>query len=275
MEAFVDIHCHLIPGIDDGAETIEHTLDMARTAVADGIGTIIVTPHQLGSSSVRGELIRERTRQLQQILHEHTVPLHIEPGADVRIEPNLASRIQSGDVLTLADKRKHVLLELPHELSIPLGPLLKELRINKMVGILSHPERNLELLVDHKLAYRVVEEGGLLQITADSLLGTFGSKVQRFAEQLVAQGWAHFIATDAHGTKSRPPILSKAFQRVVELADQEIARDLFVRNPAQVAKGLDVAGGRRSCQVASSGRVRLKPDLRRRWFGLGNLNRAG
>ena len=110
----VDIHCHLLPAIDDGATDSAESLAMARLAVADGITTVIVTPHQLGNYGRNaGEAIRTQCRQLQEFLDGHGVALQVLPGADVRIEPDMIRRIRAGDVLTLADRRKHVLLEVP------------------------------------------------------------------------------------------------------------------------------------------------------------------
>src|SRR5689334_3371145 len=114
---FVDIHCHLVPGIDDGAQNWDDTLAMARMASEDGIGTIVVTPHQLGSYRCNvGDEIRRRTAELQSVLDEHHIDLQVLPGGDVRIESDLVSLVRQGEVMSLADHRKHVLLELPHEM---------------------------------------------------------------------------------------------------------------------------------------------------------------
>ena len=133
---FVDIHCHLLPGIDDGAKSWEESLAMARMAVADGIETIVVTPHQLGGfSQNHGPTIRARTEELSQLLAEHEIPLVVLPGADVRIESNMIALVQQGEVLSLADHRRHILLELPHELYLPLDRLILDLKAADMVGI--------------------------------------------------------------------------------------------------------------------------------------------
>ncbi len=113
---------------------------MARLAVAEGIGTVIVTPHQLGNySRNRGEMIRAQAAAFRELLDEHGLPLHVLPGADVRVEPDLVSKIRSGEVVTLADQRRYVLLELPHEVYLPLDRLLGELEAAGMVGVLSIP----------------------------------------------------------------------------------------------------------------------------------------
>ncbi|OHB70024.1 MAG: hypothetical protein A2V70_18410 [Planctomycetes bacterium RBG_13_63_9] len=235
---FVDIHCHLLPGLDDGAADWQETLAMARLAVADGISTVVVTPHQLGASvGNRADTIRALTVQLQEFLHEHHVALRVLPGADVRIEPDLVQRIQSGEVLTLADRRRHVLLELPHDVCFPLDSLLAGLKAAGMVGILSHPERNLRILAQGDLLHPLVHAGCLLQVTAGALVGTFGSRVMKFSQSLVRRGFVHFVATDAHGAKTRRPLLRRAFKQVAALAGYPTAVDLCCGNPALVLSG--------------------------------------
>lgn len=242
---FVDIHCHLLPGIDDGAADWETTLCMARMAVADGTETIIVTPHQLGNfAHNHGDDIRARTRELQQVLAQHAIPLEVLAGGDVRIEDRLAEQLIGGAVMSLADRRRHVLLELPHELYFPLEGLLAELAREGMTGILSHPERNQGLLGDRGLLPGLVDAGCLMQITAGSLLGTFGAQSRRLAEWMLAEGLVHFVATDAHGTRSRRPLMRRAYDRVAELTDSQTADDVASHHGACVARGQPVPAGR-------------------------------
>jgi len=243
--SFVDIHCHLVPGLDDGAQSWEQSLLMAAMAAADGIQTIVVTPHQLGSFAHNsGQAIRARTAELQQFLDNHGVALRVLPGADVRIEPGMVEQLRSGEVLTLADRRKHVLLELPHELYFPLEDVLESLRRVGMVGILSHPERNQGLLKQSRLVPPLVDRGCLMQVTCGSLLGTFGASAQQMCEWMLEQGLVHFLATDAHGHSARRPLMKHAFERAKRIVGEEIAVDLCCRNPAAVAAGADVAGQR-------------------------------
>ena len=238
---FVDIHCHLLPGIDDGAESWDTTLAMARQAVEDGIQTVVVTPHQLGNySSNRGDMIRSLVGETRKFLAQHQIPLRIEPGADVRIEPEMIAGLQSGEIVSLADLRKHVLLELPHELYFSIDRVLDQLNRDGMTGILSHPERNKGILERPEVVEPLVRRGCLMQITAASLIGTFGSDCQRMSEWLLKQGLVHFISTDAHSTGSRRPNLSRAFAVAAEIAGVEIALDLCCRNPACVADGEEV-----------------------------------
>lgn len=245
-ERFVDIHCHILPQLDDGADSWDESLAMARLAVNDEISTIVCTPHQLGNyNSNDGRTIRDQVAMLQRLLEAKGVPLAVLPGGDVRIEPDMIRKIRDGDVLTLADGGRYVLLELPHEVYFHLDRLLEELDAAELVGILSHPERNRGILRQPRVVERLVRAGCLLQLTADSLTGAFGSEIKVFSEWLVSEGLVHFVATDAHGFRSRRPLLGSAFDRVVDLADYATAEAVCCRNPARVVDGRDVARGRR------------------------------
>jgi len=244
---FVDIHCHLLPGIDDGAKSWDDALAMARLAVDDGTTTIIATPHQLGSFGHNdGDDIRRLVAELQRRLIDAQIPLKVLAGADVRIESYMVERITAGDVLTLGDHRRHVLLELPHELYFPIDPVLEELARRKLAGILSHPERNAGILRQSGVLAPLVEAGCLMQITAGSLCGGFGAICQEFAEWMLSQRLVHFVATDAHSPRSRRPLMRRAFERICELTDIETATDLCSRNPSRVVNGHNVPSGERT-----------------------------
>ena len=269
--SFVDIHCHLLPGIDDGAKDLDQALAMARLAADDGTTTIIATPHQLGSfGHNRGDDIRRQVAELQQRLDAAGIPLNVLPVADVRIEPGMIDRILSGDVLTLGDKRRHVLLELPHELYLPLEPIIEELARHRMVGILSHPERNEGILRCPDIVGPLVDAGCLMQITAGSICGTFGPECQQASEWLLAEGLVHFVATDAHSPRSRRPLMRRAFERVAELAGEAMAIELCSHNPLAVTKGQAVQPGHRAAtrRKRAWGRHSCLPEKAQRQAGI-------
>ena len=241
-DVFVDIHCHLLPGIDDGARDWKQSLAMARIAAEDGIRRSIMTPHQLGQyTQTTGEQIRTLTHEFQCRLDAEGIPLEVLPGADVRIDSDMIERLASGDCMSLGDQRKHVLLELPHELYMPLEPVLSSLQRIGMLGILSHPERNEGLLKRPELIAPLVDQGCLMQITADSLCGVFGDGPCKMCESMLEQGLVHFIASDAHGTRRRKPTIDAAFQRAKSLVGEPYATAICCDNPAAVADGRTVA----------------------------------
>lgn len=242
----IDIHCHLLPAIDDGAADRTESLAMARLATSDGIQAIVVTPHQLGPfAHTRGETIRAQAEAFARALNEERVALRILPGAELRIEPGFAAselvaRLKGGELLTLADQRRHVLVDLPEQAYVGLDDLLAELTAAGMVAILAHPERNREILARPERLHPLVAAGCLLQVTAGSLLGEFGADVQQLADRLIRQGIVQLVASDAHHIHFRRPVLAAAFDHVAQHAGVEAARVLFHLNPASIVAGRPV-----------------------------------
>ena len=248
-EPFVDIHCHILPGIDDGAKHWDDALAMARLAAEDGTATIVATPHQLGSwSDNRGDEIRPLVAELNARLAAEDILLTVLVGGEIRIEPGLVEQLVTGELVTLGDHRRHVLLELPHELYFPIDGLMTELAARRITVVLAHPERNEGILRKPELAAELVDAGCLMQLTAGSLCGTMGPHVQALAEQMIAKGQAHIVATDGHSPKTRRPLLGRAYERICELADVQTAEELCCRNPARIAAGRSVTAGRRTIQ---------------------------
>jgi protein-tyrosine phosphatase len=245
--SFTDVHCHLLPGIDDGARDWGESLAMARLAVADGMTTMIVTPHQLGSfARNRADQIRKLTSELQLRLSAANIPLQVLPGGEVRIEPGLVDRLDSDEILTLGDYHRHILLELPHEEYIPIENLAADLKQRQLTVILAHPERNGGFLDQPDLIEPLVDAGLLMQITADSLCGIVGPEPQQLAEWMIERGLVHFVSTDSHGLRTRRPLMGRAFEQLCELADERTAHDLCCRFPGRVAAGRSVTTGRRT-----------------------------
>jgi protein-tyrosine phosphatase len=237
----MDLHCHLLPAVDDGAVGGDEALGMARLATADGVSSVVATVHQTrGKGLIRADEIRRRVDRLQAVLRRQEIPLQVYPGGEVRAEADIPARIRQGDVMTLADRGRHVLLELPPDAYIPLGGLLSQLRAVGVVGILAHPERNQGILRQPAVINELADCGCLFQITASSLLGGFGSRVQKLARRMTTSRQVHFVASDAHGVKSRRPLLREAFDWVTSATGYQFSIDLFCRNPAKVIAGKQV-----------------------------------
>ena len=250
IEPFVDIHCHILPGIDDGARSWDEAREMATIAAASGMSTLIATPHQGGAFAHNSvALIQNLVLEFQQQLDERQIPLHVLPGADVRWQSDLARLVAQDKVVTLANQRRHLLLDLPHERYVPIDGLIAELRNEGVEIILSHPERNQGLLKKRELVEHLIDQGCLMQVTSGSLLGTFGPTCQDLAVWMLSQGFVHVVATDAHGMHSRRPLLKRVHERLVELVGREEALALCCQNPARIAAGEHVSAGRRPIRM--------------------------
>jgi protein-tyrosine phosphatase len=235
----IDLHSHLLPNIDDGAKDLAQSLEMARIAVADGIGISVCTPHILpGVFNNKGPDIRAAVAKLQRELDKAEIPLILAAGADVHLAPNLLQGLKSGRVLPLGDSR-YFLLEPPQDVLPPrFGEFLFDLLSAGYVPILTHPERSPWLESQYKLIVRLVRSGVWMQITAGSLVGTFGRAARHWAQQLLNDGLVHVMASDAHGVEARPPRMTEAVELVERRLGRKAARDLVVTRPAGVLRNV-------------------------------------
>ena len=204
----IDLHCHILPGIDDGAADLSVSLRMAQAFVADGVQVVACTPHILpGLYHNTGPQIRQATESLQQALDQHGIALRLVTGADVHIVPDLVAGLQQGRLLSLADSR-YVLVEPPHHVApVRLEDLFFSLLVAGYVPILTHPERLTWLKAHYATIQRMAQAGVWMQITAGSLAGAFGRAAQTWAERMLDDGIVHIVATDAHDVDKRPPML--------------------------------------------------------------------
>lgn len=238
----VDIHCHCLPCVDDGPNSMTEAVALCRALVDDGITTAVATPHQLGTYSGRNGAaqVRGAVETLQCELRGADIPLNVRPGADVRIDPKLVALLKSDEILTLADGHKYLLIELPHEVLINLQPLVAALVGEGVCPILSHPERHPVLMRQplHLLAW--LERGALLQVTAGSLIGDFGGEAERCAWDWLGSGLVSFVASDAHGIERRPPRMSEAAAAISRQLGHAVARRVCLENPLRVLRGEEI-----------------------------------
>jgi protein-tyrosine phosphatase len=240
----IDVHSHILPGIDDGARDLEEALEMARLAVADGIRVMVATPHLFKHKSVDPDAINEKKVILEHLnafrdkLAQEGIGLEILPGCDVPLSVEALSLLEADRVLTVNDGKRYLLLELPH-FSIPpsLEDICFRLQSWGLTPIITHPERHPLILERPERLERLVDLGCLAQLTAGSLTGAFGRQVARVSRQLVKKGYIHLLASDAHNTRGRPPILSKAVRELARLIGPEEARIMVSQNPEKVIKG--------------------------------------
>ena len=206
----IDLHCHLLPGIDDGAPDLATSLAMARIAAADGIKVVACTPHIYpGMYDNNGPAIRRAVAELQRRLEEAGIPLRLTLGADAHIAPDLVAGLRAGQVPTLHDSR-YFLLEPPHHVAPPrLEETVFDLLAAGYVPVITHPERLSWIEDRYETFVELARKGAWLQVTAGSLTGRFGKAAQYWGERLLDEGWVHILATDAHGVDRRPPLLAE------------------------------------------------------------------
>lgn len=235
----IDIHCHILPGLDDGADSLEEAVAMARRAVADGIRCIVATPHVLtGLYHNTREAILLAAAHLQEALQKAEIPLTLLPGAEYRLEPDLPQRLSRGELMTLNDTGRYLLVEFPATL-IPdyANPVFYQLLLQGVTPIIAHPERHTGFAREPATLQELVERGALTQLTAGSLTGLIGPAAASVARSFLKHGCAHFIATDAHAATGRAPVLALARKTAVRLVGEERATHLVTGNPHRVLRG--------------------------------------
>lgn len=236
----IDLHCHILPGVDDGPPSVDESLAMARRAVEDGVRTIVATPHTLNGVYMNPvKEVTSRVAAFQDTLSENQIDLKLYPGADVHLCPDLLTRIESGDAGTINHRKKHILVELPSQ-TIPDGvkDLIFTLKLSGITPIISHPERNAIIQHDPAILYKLLAMGALSQVTAMSLTGGFGTFVRQTAETLLRQRLIHIIASDAHSSDGRPPILSHAVDCAAEILENyDEAKHMVTNLPAAILSG--------------------------------------
>lgn len=235
-----DLHCHLLPGIDDGAGDLSVALEMARIAADDGITHLACTPHiypGLFDNTPAG--IAAAVRALHLELDENGIGLELTYGADIQVVPELVSRLESGAFPTL-NKSRYFLFEPSHHVPLVNFDRFVFDAVNAgFVPLITHPERLRWLDGHYQEFVAAVQAGAWIQLTAGSLTGRFGRTPRYWSEKMLADGIVHVLATDAHNLKSRPPLLAEAEQAAVKFVGKEEAERLVLDRPRAVWENAD------------------------------------
>ncbi|MBU8586950.1 tyrosine protein phosphatase [Priestia megaterium] len=240
----IDLHCHILPGIDDGAKTLQDSVDMAREAVSQGIHTIVATPHhQNGKYKNEKEYILQQTSNLNKCLNQENIPLTILPGQETRIYGGILEDYLEGKILTLNQTNKYLFVELPSG-QVPqfTERLFYDIQTKGLTPIIVHPERNSRLIEEPDILYELVNKGALTQVTASSLTGQFGKKIKRFSFDLIEANLAHVIASDAHNISGR----SFHMQQASNLISSQYGKDMlytFQENAEAIVNGYSCLKG--------------------------------
>jgi protein-tyrosine phosphatase len=252
----IDIHCHPLAGVDDGAEAFEVSVGMCKLAAADGVTHLVATPHCNYQFNFDFDFNQAKVTELQGVIGE--LP-RILLGCDFHLSyDNIKKLTNNGRRFTI-NQTQYLLVELDdHFVPQQLDQVLYNLQVAGVVPILTHPERNSVFHRSPGILPKWVARGCLVQVTAQSYMGGFGEETQRLAELFLKHNLIHFFASDAHDEKHRPPLLSPCFSRVAQEQGKEAADRLLVKNPEAVINGLALAPGPEPLDFS-------KPR-RRRWF---------
>ena len=269
----IDIHAHILPKLDDGAKTLEESIQMCRISYQDGIRTIVATPHILAGiyGNDRSSILTELQELNSALIHSELCTanselnpkgcpselpacqstctagrrtLHSEqslvvlPGADVHFSSDILQRCEREEIVTVNDQGRYLMVEFTFQ-GIPYQAeeVLFQLLAKGIIPIISHPERNREIAQSPNRYYGMIRMGCLGQVTAMSLTGGFGPEVKRTAEKLLSKRLIHFIASDAHSTDRRPPILSAGVKAAEKIVGKEAAKKMVTEYPEAVING--------------------------------------
>jgi len=235
----IDLHCHLLPAIDDGARNVDEAVKLAEVAYKSGITHVVCTPHiHDGYFDNTIENIEDAHNIFREALIQASIPLKSYFAAEVRISQSIIKLAETSRLpfLGYLYQKPVLLLELPHS-HIPPGTeqLLSWLKANNILPMIAHPERNRDILANYNKAKWLRGKGVLFQITAGAITGTFGERVQNCAFKLLQDHFADIVATDTHNLHRRPPELAGAYQILVERHGKAAADDLCTNNPLEIA----------------------------------------
>ncbi len=234
----IDIHNHIIPGIDDGASTLEDSIALLRLAVSDGIQRLVCTPHMHpGRYNNDTDTIRPAFDRLVKHINNIDLPIELAMAAEVRISDEFMFQLKKNKVPRLGqwEGSDVVLLEMPHQ-QIPVGieNLLGWLEKQNVRAVIAHPERNKEVMRYPERALKLAERGALFQLTAGSIAGHFGHSAQTSARWLLDHELVRFVASDAHNIKHRPPAMRAASAVLDEWFDASLRKQLTDNYPHQL-----------------------------------------
>ncbi len=237
MTDYIDLHNHILPGIDDGPRTLSEAVKQARAFAIAGYSTVVATPHSL-KGQPSPALIKERISELQHELKEQHISLAVLPGAEEHLEPEIPERLQAGEIVTLNDTR-YLLLELPMQQPLPTytEDLIFKLVSSGYRPIIPHPERTLALQKNRPLLYRLQQLGVIYQLTWGGLTGLLGPDARSLVHHMLKKNLAHLFATDAHNANSRLQSVFKAASIIDNKLGPNSAQTYLVTKPRLLLSG--------------------------------------
>ena len=227
----IDVHCHILPDVDDGSECMRESINMAMIAKEQGIDKIIATPHYHPEFKyLKGEELNKVCEEFKKQLKENNIDIEIYLGNELYFTYDLIEKISELDFYCL-NKSKYILIEFPPtKCPLNLCNIVYELKQKGFIPVLAHVERYIKIHDDPEIIYDCIKTGAIIQINSSSLIGKQGKEIQRFCNLLIGRNMVHLVATDAHGSQRRRPMMKDAYQYIEKKYSKEIADNLFINN---------------------------------------------
>lgn len=235
----IDIHCHILPGLDDGPKDMETSIEMVNIALADGITDIVATPHFAEEFPYSADDVMQSYEALKKEIEQRALPLNLHYGLEVQINPDLFEKYSDRLAdLTINRMGKYMLVELPFlEIPVYAEDIIRYIVANDITPIIVHPLRNSRILENISILYSFREMGALFQFNRGSVLGTMTMNTFSLMKKLMNRDMVHFVASDAHGLIKRRPVLSDAYRKIKRAYGEEAANQLFRENPGNMVSG--------------------------------------
>ena len=233
----IDLHCHILPGVDDGAKTLDDAVEMGRCAWEDGIEKIVATPHMYREniSHVGFASIGEKRVDLRKSLEKNDIPLDLLDGAEVYVTHHLLDEIRQNRMSLVINRGSYMFVEFPQEhVFAGVKDLFFDLMNERIIPIIAHPERNTGFVRKPTLLYELIRMGARVQSNGGSFLGWYGRSAEENAFKFLRYRFIHFVASDGHGVRSIPPRLSEAVKKIALVVGEEKALMMVQDNPQAV-----------------------------------------
>ena len=238
----IDIHAHILAGIDDGPRSWGDALKLAKLAVQSGINTVVATPHyQFRNTLNTRERVGVQVEQFRKMLAEQGIPLKVASGSEIMLGPGVFEHLKSQQFATINNTGKYVLLQLPVEyLPVNVEEVILELRGREQVPVIAHPEWNWQVIREPNSIIKLIDAGALIQINASSLTGRSGYRAMRTAEILLLHNMAHLLASDMHCFETRAPDMARARRKAEKLIGIHSVKRLVEANPQKILNGEEI-----------------------------------
>lgn len=238
----IDIHCHILPNVDDGSESLEESIEMAKIAESEGITKIVNTSHcHFDFKYKKGNELKLELEKFNQVLKEENINIEVLLGNELYYTSDLIERFNELDFFSM-NNSKYILMEFsPINFPKNIEDVIYEIKIRGYIPIIAHAERYKQVQEDVNIVLDCIKEGALIQVNASSILGKNGEKAEDTSKKLLDNNMVHFVATDAHSSNRRRPLIKDSYNYILKNYGKEVSEKLFIENPTAVIENRDIS----------------------------------